>query len=151
MKYNDLVESLKQNKDIKDLPRYLAEHVFPVLDKKNDQTVERALELLEVKYGRSRTERIEELVDDLLNFWEDQYEDDGELLLAMKDIRRREKEKKITRDEWLVTWMLGRIKKRKRVDPHEIQTLRNVVKKGGEKVVENFEEVFKEVNIEGKR
>ena len=58
---------------------------------------------------------------------------------------------KITRDEWLVTWMLGRIKKRKRVDPHEIQTLRNVVKKGGEKVVENFEDTFKEVRIEGKR
>ena len=32
MKYNDLVESLKQSKDIKDLPRYVAEHVLPVLD-----------------------------------------------------------------------------------------------------------------------
>ena len=46
MKYNDLVESLKQNKDIKDLPRYVAEHVLPVLDKKTDQTIKRALELL---------------------------------------------------------------------------------------------------------
>ena len=36
MKYNDLVESLKQNKDIKDLPHYVAEHVFPVLDRKTD-------------------------------------------------------------------------------------------------------------------
>ena len=104
-----------------------------------------------MKYGRSRTEQIEELVDDLLNFREDQYEDDGELLLAMKDIRRRETEMKITRDEWLVTWMLGRIKKRKRDDPHEIQTLRDVVKKAEDKVVENFENVFKVVRIEGKR
>ena len=47
--------------------------------------------------------------------------------------------------------MLGQINKRKRVDTHEIQTLRNVVKKGREKVVENFENVFKEVRIEGMR
>ena len=104
-----------------------------------------------MKYGRSRIKRIKELVDDLLKFREDQYEDDGELLLAMKDIRRRETELEITRDEWLVTWMLGWIKKRKRVDPHKIQTLRDVVRKGEEKVVENFENVFKEVRIERKR
>ena len=53
-----------------------------------------------MKYGRSRIKRIKELVDDLLKFREDQYEDDGELLLAMKDIRRRETELEITRDEW---------------------------------------------------
>ena len=47
--------------------------------------------------------------------------------------------------------MLGWIKKRKRVDPHKIQTLRDVVRKGEEKVVENFENVFKEVRIERKR
>ena len=34
LKYNDLVESSKQNKDIKDLPCYVAEHVLPVLDKR---------------------------------------------------------------------------------------------------------------------
>ena len=60
-------------------------------------------------------------------------------------------ELKITRDEWLVTWMLGRIKKRKRVDSHELQALQNVVKKGGEEVIKNFEDVFQEVRIEGKR
>ena len=104
-----------------------------------------------MKYGRSRIKRIKELVDDLLKFREDQYKDDGELLLAMKDIRRRETELEITRDEWLVTWMLGWIKKRKRVDPPKNQTLRDVVRKGEEKVVENFENVFKEVRIERKR
>ena len=117
------------------------------MDKKPDQKVKQVLKLLDPKYGQTRTEKVKEVVDDWLKFKEDQYKDDGELLLAMKDIRRRETEMKITRDEWLVTWMLGRIKKRKRVDPHEIQTLRNVVKKGREKVVENF----KEVRIEGKR
>ena len=41
-----------------------------------------------------------------------------------------------------MTWMLGRIKKRKRVDGHKLQTLRNVVKKGGEEVTKNFEDAF---------
>ena len=69
----------------------------------------------------------------------------------MKEIRRRETELKITRDEWLATWMLGRIQKRKKVDSHELQTLRNVAQKGGEEVIKNFEDAFKEVRIEGKR
>ena len=34
MKYHDFMESLKVNKDIKDLPRYVGEHVLPVLEKK---------------------------------------------------------------------------------------------------------------------
>ena len=69
----------------------------------------------------------------------------------MKEIRRRKTELNITRDEWLATWILGRIKKRKRVDSHKLQTLRNVVMKGGEEVIKNFEDAFKEVRIEGKR
>ena len=86
MKYHDFMESLKQKKDIRDLPRYIAEHVLPVLEKKTDQTVKKALDLLEVKYRRSCIEKIEECVDYLLKFREDQFEDYGELILAMKDI-----------------------------------------------------------------
>ena len=47
--------------------------------------------------------------------------------------------------------MFGRIQKRKKFDSHELQTLRNVVKKGGEEVIKNFEYAYKEVRIEGKR
>ena len=47
--------------------------------------------------------------------------------------------------------MLGRIKKRKRVDGHKFKTLRDIVMKGGEEVIKNFEDAFKEVRIEGKR
>ena len=73
MKYHDLTESLKVNKDIKDLPRYVGEHMLPVLDKKTDQTIKKAIELIEVKYGQSRTEQIEECVEDILKFKEDHY------------------------------------------------------------------------------
>ena len=66
MKYHDLVEGLKSRKDIKDLPRYVGEHILPVLKKKQDQTIKKVIELLEVQYGRSRTEKIEECVEDIL-------------------------------------------------------------------------------------
>ena len=50
-------------------------------------------------------------------------------MLAMKEIRQREQDLKITKDEWFAAWMLGRMKKRKRIDGHKLQVLRNVVKK----------------------
>ena len=71
MKYYDLMENLKSNMDIKDLPRYVGEHVLPVLEKKQDQTIKKALELLKVRYGRSRTKQIKECVEDVLKFKED--------------------------------------------------------------------------------
>ena len=43
MKYQDLMESLKTNKDVKGLPRYVGEHVLPTLDKKTDQTIAKFL------------------------------------------------------------------------------------------------------------
>ena len=43
MKFHDLMESLKTNKDIKDLPRYVGEHVLLVLELKQDQTIMKAL------------------------------------------------------------------------------------------------------------
>ena len=48
-KYQDFVESLKTNKEIKGLLRFVGDHVLPVLEKKQDQTVKRVLELLNVK------------------------------------------------------------------------------------------------------
>merc|ERR1712030_208507 len=47
VKYQDLVENLKINKEIKGLPRFVGEHVLPVLEKMQDQTVKKVLELLE--------------------------------------------------------------------------------------------------------
>ena len=68
IKYLEFMESLKVNKDIKDLPHQVREHVLPILEKKQDQTIKKAFELLDTKYGISRTEKIQECVDDLLKF-----------------------------------------------------------------------------------
>ena len=68
VKFHDFIKSLKVNKDIKDLPQYVGEHILPVLEKKQDQTIKKVLELLDIKYGRSRMEKVEECVEDLLKF-----------------------------------------------------------------------------------
>ena len=36
MKFHDLMESLKMNKEIKSLPRFVGEHILSVLEKKQD-------------------------------------------------------------------------------------------------------------------
>ena len=55
IKYHDLIEELKKNKDIKGLQRYIADHILPVLIKKTDQTVDKVAELLDARYRRLRT------------------------------------------------------------------------------------------------
>ena len=63
----------------------------------------------------------------------------------------RERELKITQDEWFSAWMLRRVKKRKMIQDHELQSLKDVVKKGGDTVFQDFKERFQEVVVEGKR
>ena len=58
VKYADLVESLKTNKDIKGLPKYIGKHILLVLENKEDQTIKKVLEILSIKYGRTRTEKM---------------------------------------------------------------------------------------------
>ena len=84
VKYHDLIEELKKNEEIKGLQGYVADHILPVLIKKTDQTVDKVVELLDRKYGRSRTEKVKEVIEDLFKFREDQYKDDDELMLAMR-------------------------------------------------------------------
>ena len=46
VKYHDLMEELKKNKDIKGIQKYVVDHVIPVLIKKTDQTLEKVLNSL---------------------------------------------------------------------------------------------------------
>ena len=41
-----------------------------------DQTIKKVLNILDVKYGRTRTEKVVERVKDWLKFKEDQFEQD---------------------------------------------------------------------------
>ena len=60
-------------------------------------------------------------VKDWLEFKEEQYEDEDDLLLAMKEISQRQTELKITENEWISTRTLGRIKKERRMETFQYQ------------------------------
>ena len=62
-------------------------------------------------------------MDGCIRFKEDQYEDEGELILGMKEINQRRKDLKMTDDEWVAVWRLGIIKKRKKMDKYVYQSL----------------------------
>ena len=55
-------------------------------------------------------------MDDWMKFKDDQYEDHSELFLGMKEINQRRRELNMTEDKWVAVWMLGIVKKRKRLD-----------------------------------
>ena len=107
------VEGLKTNKEIKGLPKFVADHILPVMKEKKDQTVKKVLELLDIKYGRTRMEKIEDCVNEWLNFREDKFEEEDELLLGLRELNQRRLDLEITNNEWFSVWMLGRVKKRK--------------------------------------
>ena len=72
-------------------------------------------------------------------------------MLAMSELRKRRADLEISFDEFHTVWMLQKLKKRKRTENFELQTLREVVKENGPDVIKNFEEKFKEIRVEGKR
>ena len=47
---------------------------------KTDQTLEKVVQLLNKKYGRSQTEKVEEAVKEIMKFREDYYEEDDDLI-----------------------------------------------------------------------
>ena len=67
-----------------------------MLEKKEDKTITKVTGLLDIRYGRSRTEKVEDVIEDLFKFREDDYEDDDALMLAMRDLRQRRIDLKMT-------------------------------------------------------
>ena len=84
-----MIEELKKYKDIKWLQKFLADHILLVISTKGDQNVKKVTTLLNKRYGRTRTEKVEEAIEDLFKFREDQSEDNDELMLAMSELRKR--------------------------------------------------------------
>ena len=50
--------------------------------------------------------KVEEVIEDLFKFREDQIEDDDELMLAMSELRQRRVDLEMTFDEFHRLWML---------------------------------------------
>merc|ERR1712098_54115 len=95
-KYNEIIELLKMNKDIEGLALYIGEHVVGKLDTIEKQIVKELIELLNTKYGRTRLEELEEIIEDWIKFNFNEHESEEEYLLAQEKLIARQEEKEIT-------------------------------------------------------
>ena len=66
--------------------------------------------------ARTRTEKAEDCVEELLKFCEDQIEDNDDLIIAMKELNQRHLELKMTQEEFYSVWMLGKMKKQRKME-----------------------------------
>merc|ERR1712115_280911 len=105
-KYQDLIESLKMNKDIEGLALYIGEQVVGKLDTIEKQTVKELIELLNTKYGRTRLEELEEIMEDWIKFNFNEHESEEEYLLAQEKLIARQDKKEITLKEWNTIWLM---------------------------------------------
>merc|ERR1711889_37524 len=99
-RYQEVIESMKQNKDIEGLARYTGEHIVGKLDTTEAQTIKELLQQLDIKYGRTRLEELEELMEEWIEFNFNEHENGEEYLFAQEKLISRQDEKKITMREW---------------------------------------------------
>merc|ERR1711867_310119 len=98
-RYQDVIESLKMNKDIEGLTKYIGEHVVGKLDTIEKQNVKEIIELLDLKYGRTRLEELEKLMEDWIKFNFNEHESEEEYLFAKEKMIARQEEKQVTMRE----------------------------------------------------
>ena len=84
------------NKEIKGLEKFVSEHVLKTLSTLEKQKVKEIIACLEEIYGRTRLEKMEELVLDWIGFRDDDYEDEYNFLHAMEELQRRKEDMKMT-------------------------------------------------------
>ena len=84
VKYQDVIESLKNNKEIEGLQQYVGEHILTKLDMVEKQKVKQITELLKLRYGRTRIEELEALMEDRIKFDANEHDNEDEYLFAME-------------------------------------------------------------------
>ena len=127
-KYNEIIESLKMNKEIEGLALYIGEHVVGKLDTIEKQTVKELIELLNTKYGRTRLEELEEIMEDWIKFNFNEHESEEEYLLAQEKLIAKQDEKEVTLKEWNAIWLMYGATQRQGTSDYHLQELRKVVK-----------------------
>ena len=151
VRYQDVIESLKMNKEIEGLAKYIGEHVIGKLDTIEKQKVKGIIELLDLKYGRTRLEELEELMEDWIKFNFNEHESEEEYLFAQEKMIARQEEKQVSLKEWNTVWMMYGAKQRKGIENYQLLELRKVVKADSVEVQKEFTKKYRELRIESNR
>ena len=67
----------------------MGNHILTTLTTVERQKIMDVIDCLEIRYGRTRLEKFEELVTDYMNFREHYYKDKDDLLQVMLEFQRR--------------------------------------------------------------
>merc|ERR1712112_399306 len=151
IRYQEVLESIKLNKEIEGLAEYIGEHVIEKLDTLEKQTVKNLMDLLDIKFGRTRLEELEEMMEDWISFNFNEYESEEQYILAQEKLIARQEEKNITLKEWNTIWLMYGAKQRQGIQDHQLQELRSIVKRGGPEVQKQFIQRYRELKIEFNR
>merc|ERR1711962_1341414 len=137
--------------DIEGLAKYVGEHVIGRLDTIGKQRVKEIVELLRLKYGRTRLEELEELMEDWIKFNINEHESEEEYLFAQEKMIAMQEEKQVTLKEWNTIWMMYGARQRKVIENYQLSELRKVVKANSAAVQKEFREKYRELKIESNR
>ena len=99
-RYQEVIESIKQNKNIEDLARYAGEHIVGTLDAAERQNIKEILKLLYIKFGRTRLEELEELMEEWIKFNFNEHDSEEDYIFSQEKIIARQNETKVTLAEW---------------------------------------------------
>ena len=69
----------------------MSEHILRVLDTAEKQKIGEVIECLKTRYGRTRLDNIKELIVKWMNFRDNDFDDEDDLLQAMVEIQREKK------------------------------------------------------------
>ena len=151
VRFQDVIDLLKMNKEIEGLAKYVGEHVITRLDTIEKQKVKEIVDLLKFKYGRTRIEELEELMEDWIKFNLNEYESEEDYLFAMEYMIVRKEEKQVTMREWDAIWMMIGARKRKGIENYQLLELRKVVKANEVTVQKDLREKYRDLRIESNR
>ena len=84
------------NKEIKGLGKYVGEMILTKLDTVENQKVKDIIELLKLRYGRTRIEELEELMENPMKFNANELENEDEYLFATEKFIARKEEMKVS-------------------------------------------------------
>ena len=150
-RYQEVIESIKQNKNIEDLARYAGEHIVGTLDTAERQNIKEILKLLDIKFGRTRLEELEELMEEWIKFNFNEHDSEEDYIFSQEKIIARQNETKVTLAEWNAIWMMHGAKQRKGIESFQLHQLRDILKTGSDEMQKDFVSKYREIKIESNR
>merc|ERR1712112_767749 len=130
---------------------YTGEHIVEKLDTAETQTIKEILQLLDTKFGRTRLEELEELMEEWIKFNFNEHDSEEDYIFSQEKIIARQNETKVTLAEWNAIWMMHGAKQRKGIESFQLLQLREVLKTVSNEMQTEFVSKYRELKIESNR